>query len=99
MSKVIKCTSCGRSFDEDELVPVRQWDGEGVMGGWHTVEDECPYCGNTDYMEDAVECCCCGEYFGKESEAIEVDDFWYCQECAKAIHDEYDKAWGKMRAC
>lgn len=92
------CHYCGNCFDEDELVGIEQYDGEGVMGGWHVVEGACPYCGSTDDWGEAEECSVCGEYCHKEDDMIEVDDFWYCRECAKHVHDEYEKAWMKMRA-
>ena len=87
------CTKCGAVIDEDDLDAVMQWDGEGVMGGYHPVEDKCPECGGTDVVE-AEECCCCGECFDKENDMIEVDDFWYCKECAGRIHDAYWATWG-----
>lgn len=91
------CDVCGRTMDEDELDAVYQWDGEGVMGGYHPVEDKCPHCGSTDLYE-AQECCECGEYYA-EDDMLELDNNWYCYECAKHIHDEFEEKWGKMRAC
>ena len=87
------CGQCGHVFDADDLETVYQWDGEGVMRGRHPVEDICPDCGGDVY--EAEECCCCGEDFDKENDMIEVDDFWYCKECARHIYEAYFDAWGK----
>ena len=86
------CHKCGRTFEADELVPVYQWDGEGVMGGYHAVEDKCPYCGSTDDWAEAEECSCCGNYFDKD-DMVESDDYWYCKDCAGRVHDAY---WAKF---
>ena len=61
------CLDCGSTFDEDEIVSGSQWDGEGVMGGWHSMEDYCPSCGSDNY-EEAERCMYCDEYFGTESQ-------------------------------
>lgn len=90
------CTNCGNTFDEDEIGTVMQWDGEGVMGGYHPVEDQCPYCKSTDDIREAEECCCCSEYSDKEDDMVEVDDWWYCKDCARKIHDAYYLKWGRF---
>lgn len=97
MSKMYYCGNCKRSFDEEEFGWISQWDGEGVMGGWHDVDACCPYCRSMDDWEEAEECCCCGEYYGKEDYMIRVDDDWYCLECAKAVHDAYAEEMEKRR--
>lgn len=89
------CTKCGAVIDEEDLDTVYQWDGEGVMGGYHPVEDKCPECGSTDDLYEAKECSCCGEYYPKE-DMIEVDDWWYCEGCAGRIHDAYLMRHGKV---
>lgn len=61
------CLDCGEVFDDDDIERVMQWDGEGVMGGWHSMEDCCPSCGS-DNIEEAETCMECDEYFGIESQ-------------------------------
>lgn len=90
------CDKCGCVCDEENLDVVYQWDGEGVMGGYHPVEDSCPNCGCTD-LSEAEECSECGEDFAKD-DMIETDNFWYCKECAKNIHDLFEEKWRKMTA-
>ena len=93
------CNNCERDFDEEDLVPVMQWDGEGVMGGYHVVESECPYCGSTDDWEEAEECDYCGEYFGEETGLISALDMKLCKDCAQEVVTEFCKMkWGKV-AC
>lgn len=83
MAEKYKCMKCGYTFDEDEMGGIEQWDGEGVMGGWHVVEGCCPNCGETDYMEEAADCTECGETCSKESELtifdteVELKDVYY----------------------
>jgi hypothetical protein len=97
MSQRYYCAKCKNSFDEDEFGFISQYDGEGVMGGWHDVDACCPYCGSMDDWEEAEECCCCGEDFGSENYMIAVGNDWYCLECAKKIHDAYDEDQEKRR--
>lgn len=87
------CGHCGHTFDEEDLDTVYQYDGEGVMGGYHPVDAVCPDCGSDVY--EAEECCCCGQDFDKENDMIEVDGAWYCKDCAGKIYDAYFDAWGK----
>ena len=94
MSQKMICGKCHNTFDEDELEPVYQWDGEGVMGGYHAVEDKCPHCGSTDYLYDARECCVCGEDFA-EDDMVESEGDWYCKECARRVYEAYWLKYGR----
>ena len=82
------CDNCGEVFDEEDSGVIYEWEGEGVMRGERAVGMCCPKCGCEDLWE-ADECCCCGEEFDRENGMIKVGGYWYCLECAKAIHDAY----------
>ena len=85
------CSGCKTAVDDEDLVPVYQWDGEGVMGGYHVVECKCPHCGGTDLVE-AWECSECHEYYDRD-DMISTDNGLYCYECAKRIHEEFIEKW------
>ena len=93
------CVDCGAVLDADEIGSVMQWDGEGALGGWHSMEDYCPSCGS-DNIEEAERCTECDEYFGIESQLNyfhakiqygrmgQYKPVRLCDECLNAIKDE-----------
>lgn len=91
------CAKCDEVFDEDEAGVIYETIGEGVMRGQYPAEACCPNCGSTEF-DEARECGECGEYYA-ECDMIYLDNWQYCYECAKRIHEEYVEKWGKIKPC
>ena len=90
------CNECGCVFDDDEAGTITEYEGEGVMRG-PIYYSCCPECRSEDFSE-AKECDMCGEYAEKEDGMLEVNDFWFCLECAKDVHDAYAETMAKRKA-
>lgn len=89
------CDKCDHVFDEDEAGVIYETIGEGVMRGRCPMEMCCPECGSTEF-DEAQECGECGEYYS-DCDMISMDNWHYCKECARNIHDLFEEKWEKMR--
>lgn len=77
------CDNCGNVFDEEEAGTYSEWNVEWLA---------CPKCG--DYgIEEAEECCLCGEHVA-EHDMLMGDDH-ICRKCAEQIACDFLLKWGE----
>lgn len=77
---MIYCHNCRHSFEESE----------GLLDDYSGAH-QCPYCGETDDLEEMAECAYCGKPF-----LAERNSGGLCSICGEVAREWFDVLWKKL---